>query len=65
MNTKFVATRNERIGLAWFKTDIWKLRRMRTGCEKSPLCREEDVICIYTHTIKMFEDEEVEGTIFM
>jgi hypothetical protein len=33
-------TRKERSGLAWFKTDIWKLRGMRKGVEKGrcPLC---------------------------
>jgi hypothetical protein len=37
-------TRNERSGLAWFKTGIWKLRGMRKGSEKSrcPLCSEEE-----------------------
>jgi hypothetical protein len=27
-------TRNERSGLAWFKTAIWKLRGVRKGFEK-------------------------------
>jgi hypothetical protein len=27
-------TRNERSGLAWFKSGIWKLRGMRKGFEK-------------------------------
>jgi hypothetical protein len=37
-------TRNERSGLAWFKTGIWKLRGMRKGFEKGrcPLCREDE-----------------------
>jgi hypothetical protein len=37
-------TRNERSGLAWFKTGIWKLRWMRKGLEKGrcPLCSEGD-----------------------
>jgi hypothetical protein len=42
-------TRNERSGLAWFKTGIWKLRGMRKGLEKGrcPACSEdEDVIHI-------------------
>jgi hypothetical protein len=43
-------TRNERSGLAWFKTGIWKLRGMRKGFEKGrcPLCSEdEDAIHYY------------------
>jgi hypothetical protein len=38
-------TRNERNGLAWFKTGIWKSRGMRRGSEKErcPLCKKEDV----------------------
>jgi hypothetical protein len=32
-------TRNERSGLAWFKTGKCKLKGMRRRC---PLCREED-----------------------
>jgi hypothetical protein len=37
-------TRNDRSGLAWFKTGIWKLRGMRKGSEKGkcPLCSEEE-----------------------
>jgi hypothetical protein len=37
-------TRNERSGLAWFKTGIWKLRGMRKGFEKGicPLCSEDE-----------------------
>jgi hypothetical protein len=37
-------TRNERSGLAWFKTGIWKLRGMRKGFEKGrcPLYSEEE-----------------------
>jgi hypothetical protein len=37
-------TRDERSGLAWFKTGIWKLRGMRKGFEKGrcPLCSEEE-----------------------
>jgi hypothetical protein len=37
-------TRNERGGLAWFKTGIWKLRGMRKGSEKArcPLCSEDE-----------------------
>jgi hypothetical protein len=37
-------TRNERSGLAWFKTGIWKLRRMRKGFGKGrcPLCSEDE-----------------------
>jgi hypothetical protein len=37
-------TRNERSGLAWFTTGIWKLRGMRKGFEKGrcPLCSEDD-----------------------
>jgi hypothetical protein len=30
----FCCARNERSGLAWFKTGIWKLRGMRKGFEK-------------------------------
>jgi hypothetical protein len=32
--------RNERSGLAWFKTGIWKMREMRKGYEngRCPLC---------------------------
>jgi hypothetical protein len=38
-------TRNERSGLAWFKTGTWKLRGMRKG--RRPLCSEgEDAIHI-------------------
>jgi hypothetical protein len=42
-------TRNERSGLAWFKTGIWKLRGMRKGFEEGrcSLCSEnEDAIHI-------------------
>jgi hypothetical protein len=37
-------TRDERSGLAWFKTSIWKLRGMRKGFEKGrcPLCSEDE-----------------------
>jgi hypothetical protein len=37
-------TRNERSGLARFKTGIWKLRGIMKGFEKGrcPLCREEE-----------------------
>jgi hypothetical protein len=37
-------TRNERSGLTWFKTGIWKLRDMRKGFEKGrcPLCSEDE-----------------------
>jgi hypothetical protein len=37
-------TRNERNGLAWFKTGIWKLRGMRIRFEKGrcPLCSEDE-----------------------
>jgi hypothetical protein len=37
-------TRNERSGLACFKTGIWKLRGMRKGFEKGrcPLCSEDE-----------------------
>jgi hypothetical protein len=37
-------TRNERSGLAWFKTGVWKLRGMRKGFEKGrcPLCSEDE-----------------------
>jgi hypothetical protein len=41
--------RNERNGLAWFETGIWKLREMGRGSEKGrcPQCwKEEDVIHI-------------------
>jgi hypothetical protein len=36
--------RNERSGLAWFKTGIRKLRGMRKGFEKGrcPLCSEDE-----------------------
>jgi hypothetical protein len=36
--------RNERSGLAWFRTGIWKLRGMRKGFEKGrcPLCSEDE-----------------------
>jgi hypothetical protein len=37
-------TRNERSGLAWFRTGIWKLRGMRKGFEKGRclLCSEDE-----------------------
>jgi hypothetical protein len=37
-------TRNERSGLAWFRTGIKKLRGMRKGFEKGrcPLCSEDE-----------------------
>jgi hypothetical protein len=37
-------TRNDRRGLAWFKTGIWKLIETRKGSEKGKhhLCREEE-----------------------
>jgi hypothetical protein len=37
-------TRNERSGLAWFKTGIWKLRGMRKGFERRrcSLCSEDE-----------------------
>jgi hypothetical protein len=37
-------TRNERSGLAWVKTGIWKLRGMRKEFEKGrfPLCSEDE-----------------------
>jgi hypothetical protein len=37
-------TRNERSGLAWFKTGIWKLRGLRNGFEngRCPLCSEDE-----------------------
>jgi hypothetical protein len=37
-------TRNERSGLAWFRTGIWKLRGMRKGFEKGrcPICSEDE-----------------------
>jgi hypothetical protein len=37
-------TRNERSGLAWFKTGIWKLRGTRKGFAKGryPLCSEDE-----------------------
>jgi hypothetical protein len=42
-------TRNERSGLAWFKTGIWKLRGMRKGFQKgrcSLSSEDEDAIHI-------------------
>jgi hypothetical protein len=30
----YCCTRNEKSGLAWFKTGIWKLRGMRKGFEE-------------------------------
>jgi hypothetical protein len=56
-------TRNERSGLAWFKTGIWKLRGMRKAFEKGrcPLCsKEEEAIYII---IKLFGNKEVERII--
>jgi hypothetical protein len=37
-------TRNEKSGLTWFKTGIWKLRGMREEFEKGrcTLCREDE-----------------------
>jgi hypothetical protein len=57
-------TRNERNGLAWFKTGIWELKGMRRGFEKGrcPLCREEEYAI---HILKMFGNEEVEGEMFV
>jgi hypothetical protein len=48
-------TRNERSGLAGFRSGIWKLRGMRKGFEKGrcPLCSEEkDAI----HILLKFSD---------
>jgi hypothetical protein len=50
-------TRNERSGLAWFKTGIWKLRDMRKGSEKRcPLCSEDEdavhILLKYSETRK-------------
>jgi hypothetical protein len=58
-------TKNVRSGLASFRTGTWKLKGMRKGFEKGrcPLCHQEDDV-IHTYTIKMFRNEEVEGTIF-
>jgi hypothetical protein len=42
-------TRNERSGLAWFKTGICKMRGIRKGFDKGrcPVCSEnEDTVCI-------------------
>jgi hypothetical protein len=37
-------TSNERSGLVWFKTGIWKLRGMRKGAEKGrfPVCGQQE-----------------------
>jgi hypothetical protein len=37
-------TRNQRSGLAWFKTGVWKLRGTRKRFEKGrcPLCSEDE-----------------------
>jgi hypothetical protein len=48
-------TRNERSGLAWFRTGIWKLRGMRKGFEKGrcPLCsKDEDAV----HTLLKYSE---------
>jgi hypothetical protein len=42
-------SRNDRMGIAWFRAGIWKLRGMRKGLEigRCPLCNgEEDAIHI-------------------
>jgi hypothetical protein len=49
-------TRNERNGLAWLKTGIWKLRGMRRGFVNGGclLCREEEDV-IYILLLKCLE----------
>jgi hypothetical protein len=47
-------TRNERIGLPWFKTGIWNLRGMWKEFEKERVCVEGETM--------EFWKEEVEGT---
>jgi hypothetical protein len=39
-------TRNERSGLAWYKTGIWKMRGMKNRSEKGrcPLCSEDEEV---------------------
>jgi hypothetical protein len=39
-------TRNERSGLAWFRTGIWKLRGMRKGFEKGRCSEDKDAVHI-------------------
>jgi hypothetical protein len=56
-------SRNDRMGTAWFRAGIWKLRGMRKGLEigRCPLCNgEEDAIHIllkYPETRRLFNEE--------
>lgn len=54
------STRKDRHRLAWFKTGIWKLRRMRTESEKEsfPLGNKQEN-AVHIATIEMFGNEEV------
>jgi hypothetical protein len=59
-------SRNERSGLAWFNTDIWKLRGMWKDLRKGDAFYVEGkkIQRYSTYIIKMFGDKEVEGKIF-
>jgi hypothetical protein len=48
-NIVICGSRNDRMGIAWFRAGIWKLREVRKGLEigRCPLCNgEEDAIHI-------------------
>jgi hypothetical protein len=42
-------TRNERSGLAWFRTGIWKLKEMRKGYEKEDAVYAERKKMLYMY----------------
>lgn len=58
-----VAVQKVRSGLAWFKADT-QVKRMRKGNEDGGTPSVSKATGCFTYCIKMFHDEEVQGTIF-